>query len=271
MLAHNWVYAFKPFFQFQSMKAIIMAGGYAKRLWPLTKNFPKPLLEVGGRSIIDYALEKIENIPQVDKVYISTNRKFEGNLKDWLSKRKTSKKIEIVTEPTLSEDQKLGAIGAFRYVIDQKGIDDDLLIIAGDNIFEFDVNRLMDFFSRTNRCVLGGFDVGSLDAVKGKYGIVVLNGTKITDFLEKPENPPSSLASTGIYIFTKETLPLIDGYLKGGNKPDAPGFFISWLHKMQDVHCFVFKDKWFDIGSFEGLEEAKNYFNKKNSEVLTCD
>ncbi|MCG2822008.1 MAG: NTP transferase domain-containing protein, partial [Candidatus Atribacteria bacterium] len=119
------------------MKAIILAGGYAKRLWPLTKNKPKQLLLVGGRPMIEYIMEKLETQEEIDQIIISTNEKFEDNFKQWLPGHKSSKNIELVIEPTLSEKDKLGSVGALGYLIKKKNIGEELMIIGGDNLFEF--------------------------------------------------------------------------------------------------------------------------------------
>jgi len=127
------------------MKAIILAGGYAKRLWPLTKNKPKQLLSVGGRPMIEYIIEKLETQKEIDKIIISTNEKFEENFKQWLSEYKSTKEISLVIEPTLLEENKLGSVGALGYLIREKNIDEELMIIGGDNLFEFDLRDLINY------------------------------------------------------------------------------------------------------------------------------
>lgn len=128
-----------------SMKAIILAGGYAKRLWPLTKNKPKQLLSVGGRPMIEYIMEKLETQKEIDKIIISTNEKFEDNFKQWLSGYKSTKDISLVIEPTLLEENKLGSVGALGYLIKKENFNEELMIIGGDNLFEFDLRDLMNY------------------------------------------------------------------------------------------------------------------------------
>jgi len=130
------------------MKAIILAGGYAKRLWPLTKNKPKQLLSVGGRPMIEYIMEKLEAQKEINKIIICTNKKFEDNFKQWLSEYKLTKDISLVIEPTLSEKNKLGSVGALGYLIRGKNIDGELMIIGGDNLFEFDLRDLINYYRK---------------------------------------------------------------------------------------------------------------------------
>lgn len=243
------------------MKAIILAGGFAKRLWPLTKNYPKPLLKVREKAIIEHILEKVSAVDGVDKIYISANQTFEPHFREELSHHLERDGIDLIIEPSTKEEDKLGAIGAINYLIKNEKIEDDLMIVAGDNLFGFDINDFVDLFRVNRKPVIAFYDIKDPDKVRHKYGNVHLDEDNIVkDFVEKPEDPFSTFVSTGCYLFPKETLNLIDEYLKSENKKDAPGFFISWLHKKQDVLGFVFDEHWFDIGSHEALAEAKKYY-----------
>ncbi|MFH0956502.1 MAG: nucleotidyltransferase family protein [Candidatus Aenigmatarchaeota archaeon] len=245
------------------MKAVVLAGGFARRMWPLTKDTPKPLLPVCGRPIIDYVLGSLSCVSAIDKVYISVNRKFEGHFRGWLSAAPSMKDTEIFAEESMREEEKRGAIGALSMLIKEKAIDDDLLVIAGDNLFDFDVSRFIS--SHNGTPVVALYDVCDVQKAAGKYGVVTLgDGMVIKEFHEKPANPPSSLISTGCYFFPKSSLHMIHKYLEEGQNPDAPGFFISWLSKKTPVHGFVFDSgsKWFDIGSQESYEDASRAFGK---------
>jgi glucose-1-phosphate thymidylyltransferase len=245
------------------MKAVVLAGGFARRMWPLTKDIPKPLLPVCGRPIIDYVLGSISCVPAIDKVYISVNRKFEGNFRGWLSGTSLKKDAEIFAEESMREEEKRGAIGALSMLIKEKAIDDDLLVIAGDNLFDFDVSRFVS--SHNGAPVVALYDMCEVQKAAGKYGVVTLGEDMvIKEFHEKPENPPSSLISTGCYFFPRSSLCMIHQYLAEGQNPDAPGFFISWLSKKTTVHGFVFDSsaRWFDIGSRESYEDASRAFVK---------
>jgi glucose-1-phosphate thymidylyltransferase len=243
------------------MKAIVLAGGFAKRLWPLTKDTPKPLLPVCGKPIIDYVIGSISSVASIDKVYISVNKKFEGHFMKWLSDAK-HQNTEIFAEESMREEEKRGAIGALSLLLKEKNIDDDLLVIAGDNLFDFDVSRFVS--SHNGAPVVALYDICEAQKASGKYGVVTLGeGGVIKEFHEKPQDPPSSLISTGCYFFPKASLPMIHRYMDEGLNPDAPGFFISWLSSKTPVHGFVFDSKcrWFDIGSIESYEDAGRAFS----------
>ncbi|MBN2331305.1 MAG: nucleotidyltransferase family protein [Candidatus Aenigmarchaeota archaeon] len=247
------------------MHAVVLAGGFARRLWPLTKDLPKPLLSVGGRPIIGYILDKLGEIEEIDRIFISVNKKFEPHFQEWLQGSDFIKPIEIVAEPSTREDEKLGAVGALGFLLQEKGVSDDLIVVAGDNLFDFDMKQ----FLRTNgenSPVVALFDMEEKEAIRNRYGVVVLDERNvIKDFQEKPADPASTLVSTGCYFFPKKAVQMIYEYLKGQNNADAPGFFISWLAKQMAVQGFVFDgdSRWFDIGSRESLEEAKRIFRQK--------
>jgi len=250
------------------MKAIILVGGYAKRLWPLTKNTPKQLLSVGGRPMIEYIMEKLETQKEIDKIIISTNEKFGENFKQWLSEYKSTKDISLVIEPTLSEKDKLGSVGALGYLIREKNIDEELMIIGGDNLFEFDLRDLINYYREKKGNVVALYDLKSIQKSRS-YGVAKINEEmRIIDFVEKPENPPSTLVSTACYMLSKEGARSILTYLDKGENPDAIGFFIKWLIKRESVFGFVFSGRWFDIGSLESLKEADLIYTKNKGEDL---
>ena len=250
------------------MKAIILAGGYAKRLWPLTKNKPKQLLSVGGRPMIEYIMEKLEVQEDIDKIVISTNEKFEDNFKEWLLGYKSSKDIELVIEPTLSEKNKLGSVGALGYLIKEKNIDEELMIIGGDNLFGFDLRDLINYYREKKGNVVALYDLKSIQKARS-YGVAKVDEEmRIIDFVEKPKNPPSTLVSTACYVLSQEGIKGILTYLDAGENPDAIGFFIKWLIKRERVFGFVFSGKWFDIGSLESLKEADFIYAKNKGEDL---
>lgn len=250
------------------MKAIILAGGYAKRLWPLTKNKPKQLLSVGGRPMIEYIMEKLETQKEIDKIIISTNEKFEENFKEWLLGYKSLKDIEMIFEPTLSEKDKLGSVGALGYVIREKNIDEELMIIGGDNLFEFDLRDLINYYREKKGNVVALYDLKSIQKARS-YGVAKVDEEmRIIGFVEKPENPPSTLVSTACYMLSSEGVRSIITYLDKRENPDAIGFFIKWLIKRERVFGFVFSGRWFDIGSLESLKEADLIYTKNKGEDL---
>ncbi|MBD3309808.1 NTP transferase domain-containing protein [Candidatus Woesearchaeota archaeon] len=245
------------------MKAIILAGGFAKRLWPLTKDKPKHLLKVADRYIIDYCMEKISEVPQIDEVILSTNARFAPNFREWMEGLENNKKLTLLEEPALEEGQKFGSIGALKWLLEKTGLDDDVLIYGADNIFEFSLNDLIKVFNQKKASVLGIYDIRSLEEAK-KFGCVEVDeNDRIIDFLEKPPEPKTTIVSTAVYLFKREDIGLIRRYVEEGHDPDKMGNFVDWLRKEKDVYAFIFGGRWFDIGSFELLEEADKYFRGK--------
>jgi glucose-1-phosphate thymidylyltransferase len=246
------------------MKVIILCAGYATRLYPLTENQPKPLLTVGGKQIIQYIIDDLDEINEVDVIYIVTNNKFASHFEAATEHFKSKKEIKIVNDKTMSNDDRLGAIGDIFFTIEQNSINDDLLIIAGDNIFDL---RLADFiaFARQHspNGTIAAFDVKDRELAK-KYGLVKINDVaQITDFQEKPTNPETTLASLGLYYYPRVMVSLFEKYITEGNNPDQPGNFVAWLIKHYAAFAYTFDGLWFDIGDFQSLEKADKYFIKK--------
>jgi len=242
------------------MQAVILAGGFAKRMWPLTRDKPKHLLQVAGRPILDYAVEKLEHVP-LDRILISTNAKFEAEFKSYLRTVRTKNKACIFVEEARSERQKLGSVGGLGYLLAEENVDGELLVIGGDNIFGFKMADFLNYFRSKQANVIALYDVGS-KARACLYGVVCIDPSNmIIDFQEKPAQPRSTLVSTACYAFTRNGVRNILRYLDEGNDPDKMGHFIEWLHKRDAVYGFTFKGVWFDIGSFECYNEADRYFS----------
>jgi len=245
------------------MKALILAAGYGTRLYPLTLDRPKPLVKVGGKTILERLLTKIEKIEACDEVYIVTNAKFYDMIVKWVADREFSVDIQVVNDKTTTNDDRLGAIGDINLVLDEKAPDDDVLIMAGDNLFEFDIMDFVDFSSSREKFSVALFDVKD-HKLATKYGIVSLNTDQtIEDFQEKPAEPKSTLASTGIYYFPKEKLPLMGEYIESGLVKDAPGNFVKWISENDAVCGYVFTDGWYDIGDKKSLEKADIEYRQK--------
>ncbi|MCK5561862.1 MAG: NDP-sugar synthase, partial [Thermoplasmata archaeon] len=175
----------------------------------------------------------------------------------------TEKSIALFIEDTHSEQEKLGSVGALGFLINEKNIDDELLVIGGDNLFEFEMPDLINDFRAKQANIVALYDLGSLDHA-GLYGVVETSEErKIIGFEEKPQNPKSTLVSTACYVFTKRGVKNILRYLTEGNDPDKIGHFIEWLYRNDDVFGFVFKGVWFDIGSFDRYDEANDYFSQR--------
>ena len=246
------------------MKAIILAGGYAKRLWPVTKNMPKQLLPVAGKPIIEYPIENIELTKGIKETIISINAYFEFNFREWFTKYQFRKKTKLAIEKTFSEEEKLGSIGALNYLINKLGIKDDILVIGGDNLFEFSLRKFINYFRQQKTSVIALYDIKDKSRVKGRYGIAEMDkGDKIINFEEKPKNPKTTLVNTACTILSKQDIKLIPQYIQEGNNKDAFGYLLQWLIKKRPVHGFVFDSPWFDIGSFDAYDEANLYYRKK--------
>ncbi|MBI2654819.1 nucleotidyltransferase family protein [Candidatus Woesearchaeota archaeon] len=241
------------------MHAIILAAGYATRLHPLTKDKPKPLLDVAGRPIIEHIIEKLGQISDVGKIFIVTNDRFERNFTEWLENFDAKKPVEILNDGTSSNDDRLGALGDIHFAISSKEIDDDIIAIAGDNLFELSLTDVHNLFRKRKSNVIVLHDVKDFELAR-HYGIVEVSDELVVNFEEKPISPKSTLASTGIYFFPKKTIELIKKYIAQGNNPDKTGNFIEWLHKREKVYSYVTDKKWYDIGSLEQLEKANRYY-----------
>ncbi len=246
------------------MKSIILAGGYGTRLYPLTLNQPKPLLEVAGKPIIEHIVRKIEEIKDIDEIFIVTNAKFYSHFVKWSNNLNSAKKIKIINDKTTSNEGRLGSLGDIQFVVNQEKIDDDLLVVAGDNMFEFSLKEVFDFFMQKNKkTVVVLYDVKDRELAK-HYGIVsVGKNSRMVDFVEKPKQPKSTLSSTGIYFYPKNIIKSLLDYGKHGKNTDKAGNFLEWLHKKDDVYCCISDKKWCDIGSIEQLARARNEFEQK--------
>lgn len=244
------------------MKALILAAGYATRLWPLTKNTPKPLLEVKGKPIVEHIISHILELSDVSEILIVTNDKFSLTFEQWAESFKCKIPVKIINDMTTSNDDRMGAVGDMRYVIKETKLNDDLLVIAGDNLFEYKLKDFENYFLKKKASIVACKQMDSIEDVKGKFGVVEVDKEgKIIGFAEKPENPKTTLASTACYLFTKADVLEINLYIEANNPPDNAGDFISWLSKHKPVYGWIFREKWYDIGTFESLGKAREEFS----------
>ena len=239
------------------MHAVVLAGGYATRLWPVTRHRPKMLLPVGETTVIDTILDELETDDRIEDVYVSTNERFADDFEEHVAQTDLQKP-RLSIEDTTGEDEKFGVVGALAQLVEREGIaNEDLLVIAGDNLISFDVSDFLDFFEERDAPTLAAYDVGSREKAKS-YGLVDLDGDEVVDFQEKPDDPPSTLVSIACYGFPADSVRFAE-YLDGGNNPDEPGWFIQWLVEHSSVHAFPFDGAWFDIGTPESYLDAVSW------------
>ncbi len=243
------------------MRTLILAAGYATRLYPLTKNTPKSLLLVGKMTIMDHLIRKLEGSDEIKYVHVVTNQKFYGAFRDWLKALKTKKRVTIDNDGSTTNENRLGALGDIKLTLERQGIRDDLMVLAGDNMFDWGLKGFIEHTkAEPGLFAMGAYDIGSKSKAS-KYGVVKVDRKGyVVDFLEKPKDPPSSLVATGIYYFPKDELHMIGDYLKVGRENDAPGHFVQWLHKERKVRCYAFKGIWYDIGDMESYRKANLAF-----------
>jgi glucose-1-phosphate thymidylyltransferase len=237
------------------VKAVILAAGYATRLYPLTEDRPKHLLEVGGRPILDRLLEQLP-LGELDTVYVVTNAKFAERFQEWASGYDAAR-IEVVDDRTTSEEDKLGAIGDLALVIEQKGIDDDLLIAAGDSLFTERLDGIVDAGRARDAVTVSVYDVGDLEAIRRLSSLGLDADGRLVSFEEKPERPTSTLAGIALYYYPRSCLPLVTQYLAEGNNADQPGRLVEWLYTRVPVYAWRVPGQWIDVGTPDALTEAE--------------
>ena len=243
------------------MKALVLAAGYATRLYPLTLDRPKALLEVGGRPMLDHVLGRLEEMG-VDETIVVTNAKFTPHFEEWATGKE---RVRIVNDGTTSNDDRLGAIGDTAFVLDRTGLDDDLVVVAGDNLFGEDVSGFASYGQEVDAPVLAVHDVGDL-SLMGEYNQIEIDDEgRITFFEEKPEDARSTLAGVALYFYPRHTFPLIRQYLAEGNNPDQPGRLVQWLYPRTSVYTWRLPGEWYDIGSAETLQEADRIFSQSRN------
>ena len=250
------------------MNALILAAGYATRLYPLTLNKAKPLLKVGGKPIIEWLIDNLGSVGGLGTIYIVTNAKFANDFSGFakaMEAKHPGMQIKVINDGSTSDEDKLGAIGDINLVLTRENLtSDDLLVIAGDNLFEQALDEFVNV-AKSSDATVAVHDVGDLEAIK-KYGTITVDSEGvITSFEEKPEKPKSTLASVALYYYSREVLPLFTTYLAAGNNPDQPGRFLQWLYSRKPVNTFQIKGRWLDIGSKETLENADEIFRNAKS------
>jgi glucose-1-phosphate thymidylyltransferase len=245
------------------MKVIILAAGYATRLYPLTLTQPKPLLPVAGQPMVEYVLDNLAPIGGLDRIYVVTNAKFAEKFQEWADAYRASKaKLDftIVNDGSIDESNRLGAIGDLHLVLTRENVDDDLIVVAGDNLFSEPLTDFGRYCREKNAPVLAVYDVKDLEQIKKYNALTLTPDSRITFFEEKPKAPTSTVTGIALYFYPRRTLAMIKQYIAEGNNPDQPGRLIQWLYPRVPVYTWSVPGLWFDIGSKETLEEANQIF-----------
>lgn len=245
------------------MKALLLGAGYGTRLYPLTKNCPKPLLPVGRKPMVEWILDRILPTPGLDGIALVTNARFAPAFEDWKKRFKAPVPVTIFNDGTTSNEDRLGAVGDINFTLQEGKIDDDLLVVAGDNLFEFDVPKMVAA-ARAKGPTVCLKDLGTVTPLLSQYSVVTLDSSsRITDFEEKPARPKTSLISICCYWFPRATLPLISRYLSEGHNKDQPGWYIQWLVRQVPTYGYIVEGVWFDIGDIDSYNRAIELFEKR--------
>lgn len=247
------------------MKAIILVGGFATRLYPLTQNTPKALLPINDTPILDYIMKKLERVKEIDEVVIVGNSFFKNNFETWLKEKDFSFPVRIINDNGKDNASKPGALGGLRYSLNHmEDVDDDIFLLAGDNYFDFELAPFVDYYRKHNNdCLLGGYFDDKVYLGKN-FGVVELDeNEKVLGMEEKPAEPKSNIGLYAFYLFKNGIKDKLEKYFEEGNNPDALGFFISWLKDRQDMYCYVTKENCFDIGTIDMYKKVCEYDRQK--------
>lgn len=243
------------------MDAIILAGGFAKRMWPLTKNKPKQLLNLAGKPMLGYVIKSLNNL-DFDRIIVSVNSFFAPQFQEYLDSNVRAKNVELFVEDSDSEDQKLGALGALNLLFKNKNLRGPVFIAGGDNLSDFDLTKMVTVYNKFKADVIGLYDVENIELAK-LYGIADLEDNRIVDFVEKPISPPSTLAATAYWLLSESGIANFFSYINEGGDRDAMGNFLAWNVKRNSVYSVSFKGNWYDIGSLDSYSEAQKWLERR--------
>lgn len=238
------------------MKIIILAAGYGTRLLPLTENTPKPLIGVGGKPLLDYITKDIDTL-DAEEVYVVTNNRFYEQVKQW-----NTRGYKIINDGTMGNEDRRGAIGDIYYVIEKEGIEDDLLVVAGDNFFSDSIRGIVAEGVVKNAPMLGIYDVKDLERVKALNELRYDKEGQITYFEEKPLKPQNTMIGVALYYYPAWMLNMISAYVKRGHNADQPGRLVEWLYKETPCYVWEVPGVWFDVGTYETFMEADSYIRR---------
>ena len=242
------------------MDSIVLAGGFAKRMLPLTKNTPKQLLDLAGEPMLSHVLKSLEGISS-ERVIISVNSFFSSHFSQFIDDYSGPLNLQLFVESSENEEEKLGALGALNLLFSELNINGPIFIAGGDNLSNFDLTEMVSKSKRTNRDVIGLYDVEDNDLAR-LYGIAELKSDRIVDFVEKPTDPKSTLAATAYWLLSKEGISNFFDYINSGGDRDALGNFLAWNIKRNEVLSVSYRGTWYDIGDLESYKAAQNWLSE---------
>jgi glucose-1-phosphate thymidylyltransferase len=247
------------------VKAVVLAAGYATRLRPLTDSIPKMLLPLAGRPMLDYLLDRLEAVEEIDAIHVVTNARFAGDFGGWAAQRSGRVPVAVLNDGTTSNEDRLGAIGDMRFAVEAAGLEgEELLVVAGDNLIEYRVEDFVRFWrEKEDGAAVAVHRVPDPELIK-QYAVAELDAVdRVVSLEEKPARPRSDLAATAAYLYRPEHAALVGPYLDEGNPRDAPGNFVVWLYRRAPVYGYRFEGGWMDIGDPEQLLEADNHLRSR--------
>lgn len=245
------------------MKAIILVAGYATRLYPLTINTPKALLTLNNKPILDYIIDEVNEIKEIDNIIVVSNHKFYTNFDEWAKNKNNIKPITVLDDGTTTEDDRRGAIGDISFAIETCNINEEIMVIAGDNYFTYKLNDYYNFYKENKKDCVCVKVIDDREEIK-QFAVAIINeNNKIIDLEEKPKEPKSNIAVFATYIYKQDTIPLFSKYLKEGNNKDAPGYFVQWLYTRKDVQAYIMNGDCYDIGTPESYLEVQKILENK--------
>ena len=242
------------------MDSIVLAGGFAKRMLPLTKNTPKQLLDVAGEPMLSHVLKSLEEISP-ERVIISVNSFFSSHFNQFIDDYSGPLNLQLFVESSENEEEKLGALGALNLLFSELNITGPVFIAGGDNLSNFDLSAMVSKSERTNRDVIGLYDVEDNNLAK-LYGIAELKSDRIVDFVEKPSEPKSTLAATAYWLLSTDGISNFFDYINSGGDKDALGNFLAWNIKRNEVLSVSYRGTWYDIGDLESYKTAQKWLSE---------
>ena len=236
------------------MKCLILAAGYATRLYPLTENFPKPLLKVGEKTILDWLVDDLDGCGKIDEYVVISNGKFADHFNEWAKSKR--QKITVVNDGTFTNDTRLGAVRDVQFAINQLGISDDVLIIAGDNVLDFSLRRFVEYAeSKKASSIMRYYESDTKRLTKS--GVVTIDSSdRVVDMQEKPQIPTSNWCAPPFYYYTKSDIARIGEAILDGCGVDAPGSLVAWMCKKSAVYAMEMSGSRYDIGNLESYEKV---------------